>query len=421
MRFEFAKNQYVTIYRKTLRDLILICTVLLGIPPLSGQSESEVSLSDFVSGDGGFEVSVPVNISQNPGYDNQPHFLSEDDLLYARTRNGQTDIARYSLSTMKTTWLSDTPGGSEYSPIKIPGKNAVSAIRLDTDGLQRLYSYPLEGGQPQLLIPDLKIGYHLWFNHNKLFATILVEERMDLVVVEFESPTRYQVRTLQEDVGRSLLPIPGTDQISYLDAKGDTLWITSLNALSGATDPITSLPEGVQDIFWLSDGTVACAYGNKLLGYKPAVDSQWRILHTFPPELGKITRIALNPEGNKLALTTAPDPSVAVDHQIYAFNSKDLESYIKAFNDSVESYDFINPDTPLCTGIDILKKSTEIDFHTRGDARYEIIHRAVVGNKVVDHVNLVFTSINGSAYQNYVVIYEVENGLISRITYINRD
>ena len=174
-------------------------------------------------------------------------------------------------------------------------------------------------------------------------------------------------------------------------------------------------------MFWLSDGTVICADGNRLLGYKPDKETQWRILHTFPPELGRITRMAPNPDGNKLALTIAPDPSVPVDHQIYAYNSKDLESYIKAFNDSVESYDFKNPDTPLCSGKKILKKGTDIDFLTRGDARYEIIHRAVVGNKVVDHVNLVFTSTNGSAYQNYVAIYEVENGLISRITYINRD
>ena len=168
---------------KILKALVLICTVLPGIPSLSGQSESEVYLLDFTMVAGEFEVSSPINISRNPGYDNQPSFLGEDDLLYARTRNGQTDIARYSLSKKITAWLSETPGGSEYSPIKIPGRNAVSAIRLDMDGLQRLYSYPLEGGQPQLLIADLKIGYHLWYSPEILICTVLVEDRMDLVVV----------------------------------------------------------------------------------------------------------------------------------------------------------------------------------------------------------------------------------------------
>ena len=403
---------------KILKALVLICTVLPGIPSLSGQSESEVYLLDFTMVAGEFEVSSPINISRNPGYDNQPSFLGEDDLLYARTRNGQTDIARYSLSKKITAWLSETPGGSEYSPIKIPGRNAVSAIRLDMDGLQRLYSYPLEGGQPQLLIADLKIGYHLWYSPEILICTVLIEDRMDLVVVNLKDNSQY---TFQKGVSRSLHRIPGSKRISFTALEAGEILVKSMDPESGSTAVLATLPAGVQDMFWLSDGTVICANGNRLLGYKPDKETQWRILHTFPPELGRITRMAPNPDGNKLALTIAPDPSVPVDHQIYAFNSKDLESYMKAFSDSVESYDFSIPDTPLCSGKKILKKGTDIDFLTRGDARYEIIHRAVVGNKVVDHVNLVFTSTNGSAYQNYVAIYEVENGLISRITYINRD
>jgi len=32
---------------------------------------------------------------------------------------------------------------------------------------------------------DLKIGYHVWVNADLLVCTVLVEDRMDLVVVNF--------------------------------------------------------------------------------------------------------------------------------------------------------------------------------------------------------------------------------------------
>ena len=39
-------------------------------------------------------------------------------------------------------FINHTEGG-EYSPLKIPNKNEVSAVRLDKDGKQRLYTYNL--------------------------------------------------------------------------------------------------------------------------------------------------------------------------------------------------------------------------------------------------------------------------------------
>jgi hypothetical protein len=288
MRIENIDIQNFTIYHKMARGIILICTVLLGISPLSGQSESEVYLFDFILGDGGFEVSAPVNISQNPGYDNQPHFLSGDDLLYARTRNDQTDIARYSLSDQKTTWLSDTPGGSEYSPTKIPGRNAVSAIRLDTDGLQRLYSYPLEGGQPQLLIPDLKIGYHLWYSPEILICTVLIEDRMDLVVINFKDKSQY---TFQKGVGRSLHRIPGSERISYTSPGEGKVLVKSMDPKSGSTAVIATLPDGVQDLCWLDKHRLICGQGNELKLFNTQRKGPWKSFYAFENSEANITRL----------------------------------------------------------------------------------------------------------------------------------
>jgi hypothetical protein len=150
--------------------ILAFCSVVLAF----GQPETEVFLADLNIGAEAILDSSPLNISNNPGYDNQPSFLEDGTLLYARTRNGQTDIARYNLKEGTTSWISNTPGGSEYSPLKIPGREAVSAIRLDTTGLQRLYAYPLQGGAPTLLVEGLKIGYHLWIDPELLVCTILI-------------------------------------------------------------------------------------------------------------------------------------------------------------------------------------------------------------------------------------------------------
>lgn len=305
MKLESAKYQYVTIYRKTVRDIILLCTVLLGIPPLSGQSESDVYLCDFVSGHRGFEVSAPVNISRNPGYDNQPYFLSTDDLLYARTRNGQTDIARYSISKKKTTWLSNTPGGSEYSPIKVPGRNAVSAIRLDTDGLQRLYSYPLEGGPSQLLFADLKIGYHLWYSPEILICTVLVEDGMDLVVINLKDNSQY---TVQKGVGRSLHRIPDSENISYTVLEKGEVLVKSMHPESGATEVLATLPAGVQDLCWVDEHRLICGQGNELQSFDTGNKGPWKSFYVFENSKVNITRLAYyGPSGVLAMVVETPD------------------------------------------------------------------------------------------------------------------
>ena len=383
------------------------CSVSLSF----GQQETDVYLAGLEIGREGISVSIPLNISNNPGYDNQPSFLEDGTLLYSRTRNGQTDIARYYPEQGTTSWLSNTAGGSEYSPSKIPGREAISAIRLDTTGLQRLYAYPMHSGEPSLLVEELKIGYHLWVDPNLLVCTVLVEDRMDLVVVNFKDGSRH---TFQKDVGRSLLRIPESDQISYLTKENDTMVVKAMDPKSGRTEPIITLPDDVQDLVWLPDGTLICGYGNKLLGYRPGRDPDWRILQIFPPETGRITRMAVNPSGTQLALTLGPDPRVPVDHQIYAFNTKDLDSYLQAFSNSIEGVDFDFPDPPLFKGKVCLKQTMDLRFSIGSEARYEIIHRAVLGNKVIDDVHL--SSFDG--YRHYTVIYEIDTGLISRVTYI---
>jgi hypothetical protein len=279
----------------------LVCTLVLlpCVLQVQGQSETDVFLATLRLSEGSLQVSDLENISRNPGYDNQPSFPGGQGLLYARTRNGQTDIARFSLPERSTAWLSDTPGGSEYSPLKIPGREAVSAIRLDTTGLQRLYSYPLSGGAPELLVDDLKVGYHLWVNEHLLVCTVLTEGRMDLVIVNFEDHSQY---TYQRGVGRALHRIPGSGRISYTTSEKGVTAIRSMDPQSGATTEVADLPEGVQDFCWLDTTLLLCGKGNELRSLDLRDTPAWKTVVTLENPKSNISRLAYDPASGKLAL-----------------------------------------------------------------------------------------------------------------------
>jgi len=197
-------------------------------------------------------------------------------------------------------WKSETKNGSEYSPLKIPGRKSISAIRLDTDGTQLLYAYDYSTASSKVLLEDLKVGYHLWYDPNILVSSVLVDNRMDLVVSNIKDGTNY---TFQKNVGRSLHKIPNTELISFISKEGDVLKVKSMNPISGATKTIVALPEGVQDICWLINGTILAGKDNQLIKFTPGKDNdQWKILKEFPKsEILKITRIASNNISSKLA------------------------------------------------------------------------------------------------------------------------
>ena len=282
--------------------------IVLGLCTLQGmcQTNTEVYLVDLTFDNKTLQLSAPVNISNNAGYDNQPSFYNDTLVLYSSARSNQTDIAAYSINNKNVKWLSDTPYGGEYSPLKIPDSNNISAIRLDEDGTQLLYEYPFEGGTFEVLLKDLKVGYHVWYTADVLVSTVLVEDRMDLVVSDRKAHTNY---TYQINVGRSLHRIPNTELVSFISKEEDAWLLKSINPVSGATSKIIALPAGVQDVCWLINGTLLAGKENTILKYTPGLDSDWMVVHEFPSNtIANITRMASNSLSTSLAFVAVlPD------------------------------------------------------------------------------------------------------------------
>ncbi|MGB1448260.1 MAG: hypothetical protein ACPG8F_00310 [Flavobacteriaceae bacterium] len=236
------------------------------------------------------------NISQNPGYDNQPSFWDHNQLLYTATLDGQTDLVRYDITRRTKSWLTHTRHGSEYSPLRIPKTEEISAIRLDTTGLQRLYRYDTSG-KTSLLFSPLKIGYHLWLSPTTLLCTVLVGDGMDLVLArEGESPI-----TLQQKVGRSLHRIPHSALVSYMAVRDGKNWLYQYDLEKRESIPLLELPTGVQDVCWLPTGELLYGQGNQLFRWDPKgskAPQAWKTL----TGIHNISRLAVSPHADYLAL-----------------------------------------------------------------------------------------------------------------------
>jgi len=287
-----------------MKKLLKFLVVIVPLVAIS-QSNTELFLFDLKVDGNQIDITNGKNISNNEGYDNQPSFQYENTILFASTRNEQTDIVSYSTNNGSKKWLTDTKQGSEYSPTSIPTTKDFSAIRLDTTGKQLLYRYR---GKKSVPIDDyLKIGYHVWYRPDILVSFVLGEPN-ELVVSYLKKKTNTTVDT---NIGRSLHNIPNTDLISYISKKNDAWEIRSLHPEMGNTEKITNTIPNVEDMCWLNDGSILMGKGNILYRFDPKKDTEWKIIKLFDKEkIDNITRITVNKPNNKIVIVAEPETAL---------------------------------------------------------------------------------------------------------------
>lgn len=373
------------------------------------QSGTEVFLVDLERNDGTLKIGKPKNISNNEGYDNQPSFYDDDRILFASTRKGQTDISLYNSNTDSKSWINNTPNGGEYSPLRIQGTEDISAIRLDDNGLQRLYEYDFKTGNQIELLADLKVGYHVWYNDHIIVCTVLVDNRMDLVVVNLKDNARY---TLQKNVGRSLHKIPQTELISYISKENDTTMVKSMHPVSGATRDIVGLFGSVEDVVWTYNGTVLAGYRNSLLGFDYVDGQSWTLVHSFDEkEIPALSRLAISPNGKRMAFVTEDPKYKIVQKQVESYNSGDLDAFLNCYTENVLVQNF--PADTLYIGHEKMRKNYRGLSPKNKKYHVEVLNRITVGNYVIDHEKVT----GGGRVTKQVAIYEVADR-ISSMTFI---
>ena len=388
----------------------LLIFSILAATELRGQGNTEIYLFDLKLDNGNPILTNPKNVSNNEGYDNQPSFWDDDTILFSSTRADQTDVLKFNVNQGSTsTWVTNTPTGSEYSPLRIPGKNAISSIRLDLDGLQRLYEYDMSTGKSKP-ITDLKIGYHVWFNSHILVSSVLVEDRMDLVVTNLKDNSNH---TYQKNVGRSLHKIPGTNLIGYISKENKKWEVKSIDPISGATKKIADTYQNEEDICWLDKNTIITGAGKSLFIFDTESGIDWEFVMRFQQdEINNISRIAINQSKTKLAFVSDESPEIIVQKQLEAYNARDVDAFMDTYAENIKLYNY--PNQIFQDSKTKMRARYTSQFENTPDLHCEIKNRIVIGNKVIDEE---YVRMNG-AYFSAVAIYEVENGKIAKVTFI---
>jgi hypothetical protein len=272
---------------------------------LLAQENTEVYLINLDATDSAFKVENFRNISNNTGYNNQPYFLDSNQIVYAKTRKGQTDVARYNIATGETQWRTHTLQGSEYSPSSPPSSNSITAVRLDTTGLQRLYRYDHSNDEGTELAQGLQVAYYTFVTSETILASVLGIEGLDLVAI---NNATQQTDTLAYNAGRSLHHIPNTAMVSYtyVNEQGQHD-IYQFDFETKESYFVVQLPVGVQDHIWIDESRLLLGSGTKLFLYDLFGNGFWKEVADFSEQgISNINRMAISPNGKHLALVAQP-------------------------------------------------------------------------------------------------------------------
>ena len=270
--------------------------------------ESDVYLAPLRRVHDSLIVGAPVNVTHRPGYDNQPSFLPNSrGILYTSIgTDGQADIWRYDIAERRVSRVTATRE-SEYSATVMPGGFRMSVIRVEADSTQRLWSFALDGSDPQVILSAQRpVGYHAWLGPMRL-ATYVLGKPSTLHVIDSDGE-HDEVRA--HDIGRALHRIPGKDAFSYTqrDSAG-ALWIT-VQPASGESETMLIKAEPDNEFHvWTPDGILLSATKGQLVRWNGALDATraWiPVADLATAGLRNVTRLAVSPDGKWLAFVAEP-------------------------------------------------------------------------------------------------------------------
>jgi hypothetical protein len=246
----------------------------------------------------------PKKITDFVGYNNQPYFMPDGkSILYTSIRDKQADIYRYDIQTGATTRVTNTPE-SEYSPTLMPDRKNISVVRVESDGTQRLWKFPLDGGAPSLIVEEIKpVGYHLWIDDHTLALFILGGAGKPNFLELYDLSTR-KSEFITENPGRVLGRVPNQEKFSFVQKITPDHWEIKAFDLRMRTSAslIRTLP-GVEDYAWLPAGLLLMGKESKLFIVRPLEGKSWNQLEDFTvPGLQGISRLAVSLKGDRLAI-----------------------------------------------------------------------------------------------------------------------
>lgn len=287
-----------------MKPLLLSLLILLSLNSFA-QSGTEIYLFDLIVSDDGVSIANGKNITNRSGYDNQAYFHHHLPIIYYSSidESERSEIKSFNYQTGETKRFTHTPE-REYSPTLTPDDAFISCIIQRDNGAQDLGKYPVNGGEADVLIDELMVGYHSWVDQDRLLMFVLGEPH-ELHLYNIPAA---EDRILHKDIGRSLHRIPGQEAMSFVDKSDSTQWrLMRLDARKLSTSPIIELAEGREDVCWTQNAYLLMSTEEGLMFHNPNSTMGWQEVKVEGETgmLKGITRIAVNPVNDKITVVVS--------------------------------------------------------------------------------------------------------------------
>ena len=105
-----------------------------------------------------------------------------------------------------------------------------------------------------------------------------------------------------------------------------------------------------------------------------------------------------------------------VQKQLDAYNAKDINAFMSVFSANAAIYNF-GEEMALANGAEEVRAVYTKLFINSPNLQSLVINRSVIGNKVIDY-ELISGRQNSDELLKLIAIYEVNNGLITKATFL---
>ncbi|MFP5247389.1 MAG: DUF4440 domain-containing protein [Thermoanaerobaculia bacterium] len=274
--------------------------------------DTEVWVGSLDMTQGKFVVGDLKNISNHPGYDNQPSFFPDGNALLFTTEAESLEdsgagvhAVHYDLRTGTATPI---PSARGFSPTPFANGKQLTVLRQG-----RVFLHELDGREVGALTETSEAGYYTRFD-DRTWALFMNDKERRIVLYDARTKA---LETMDKLAITAPYRVPNARAVTYVIAMDDGK--KELRRLDLAQKKVTVLapipfPTGGHHV-WTSRGTLLMASGPTIHEWDPKQPGVWKpIYRAESPDLQGITRIAISPAGDRVALvSTANDETVIRD------------------------------------------------------------------------------------------------------------
>lgn len=300
-----------------MRQIALFLLLLGSAATLTAQiNDTEVWVGSLDMSDGRFAVSNLVNISNHPGYDNQPAFFPDGSRLVFTSQIAVLDDTGHAVRAVIHDFASGAstslPGALGFSPTPAADGTSLMLLR---DGRVWLHD---AAGKEIALTETTDAGYYARFD-DRTWVLFMNDKQRRIVIYDAKAKALDAMA-----VGAVTAPIriPGKPAVTFVAAEpfpapeGEAaknapprkLYLRQLDLKDRHVTTLAAIPFATSGSHvWTSRGTLLMASGHTIYEWSPARPDEWRQAAQLDnPELQGVTRIALSPRGDRIALVSTP-------------------------------------------------------------------------------------------------------------------